>query len=260
MEKHQNKIYNTDNIENNICKELFNKKIKESNELKELIHIKLIEDIEKNKKKEEFNKHNTNYGKPLSNEHALHISLSTTSAKRSKNPNLTDDKIREIYALKDKILQKDVAEKYNMNREMIRRIWNRLLIPTDDPEFLDKKKEEVDLSNTPPNSLYENRNITVEQKTSIGKRSLVIDEYIEILQWKIKQQNNELLNNKKISSTAISQHLSNSWNKKISVDIIKNIWNGRLLLFEFEFTDKEITYKQYLEIIGKNEISNEINK
>ena len=79
------------------------------------------------------------YGQQLSDNHALNISVSTTSAKRAKNPNLTNKKIREIYALKDTgVMQKDVAEKYQMNREMIRRIWNRVIIATDDEEFMNK--------------------------------------------------------------------------------------------------------------------------
>jgi len=37
---------------------------------------------------------------------------------------------------------------------------------------------------------------------------------------------------------------------KISNDIIKNIWNGRTKLFEYEFNNQKITYEDYLKIIN----------
>ena len=83
------------------------------------------------------------YKSDKKNNHALNISLSTTVSKRSKNENLTNEKIREIYGLKDIELQKNVAEKYNMNREIVRRIWNKIILPTDDPEFLQSKIEKT---------------------------------------------------------------------------------------------------------------------
>ena len=42
-------------------------------------------------------------GKTLSTEHINKISLSTATTKRSKNPNLTNEKIREIYEGKTKL-------------------------------------------------------------------------------------------------------------------------------------------------------------
>jgi len=211
---------------------------------------------EKNIEKETYTKviqsdkkiglNNPNYGHHLSNEHALNISVATTVAKRSNNPNLTNNKIREIYDLKDKIMQKDVAEKYGMNREIIRRIWNHLIIPTDDPEFLVKKKELVSKE-----SLSSTDNLTFEQKTSLGKRSLTSEQYIEIILWKIKKNNGELLNDKKIFSTTLAEYLSKLWNTKVTNDMIKNIWSGKTKLFDFEFNNSEITYEKYLEVVSK---------
>ena len=190
---------------------------------------------------------NPNYGHHLEPQHSLNISIGTTKAKRAKNPNLTDDKIREIYSLKDTgIMQKDVAEKYNMNREIIRRIWNKIILPLDDLDFISKKEELIEM-----NKSVTNDNLTHEQKTSIGKRTLNIDELIEIILWKEKQQNNEKLEDKKIFSTNLSVYLSKLWNKNITNDIIKNIWQGRTKIFEIEFNDKKISYQKYLEIIHK---------
>ncbi len=190
-------------------------------------------------------------GKTLSIEHINKISLSTATTKRSKNPNLTNEKIREIYELKDKMKQIEVAEKYGMKREMIRRIWQRKLLPTDDPDFLTKpleeKKDDTAITteiSTPP--------LTFEQKTSMGKRSLKSEQYFEIIDWKLKKEKGELLNGKKIFSTKLAEYLSEKWGKRVSDDMIKNIWKGKTKLYNFEFsTAPAISYEKYLEIIGK---------
>ena len=183
------------------------------------------------------------------NNHALNISLSTTLSKRSKNENLTNQKIREIYGLKDIELQKNVAEKYNMNREIVRRIWNKIILSTDDPEFLQSK---IEKTSTVKKEETQNNNLTFEQKTSIGKRTLSIDEYIIILEWKIKYNNKELLECKKISTPKLAEYLSKSLNKKITSDIIKNIWCGKTKIFDFEFIGKSISYEDYNKLTNKN--------
>ena len=182
---------------------------------------------------------NPNYGKKMSDEHVCKISIESSKTKRAKNPNLTNEKIHEIIKLKDKIMQKDVAEKYNMNREMIRRIWNRELLPTDDPEF------ETNVLNKKITT-----NIDHSTSTSLGKRSLTTSQYIEIILWKQKHKNGELLNGKKITSTKLADELSNTMKTKITNDIIKNIWNGRTKLFVSDFEGNEkMTYQDYQTII-----------
>jgi hypothetical protein len=205
-----------------------------------LIFIIKMNIIENNLKQIQSDKKNT---------HALNISLSSTVSKRSKNENLTNEKIREIYGLKDIELQKNVAEKYNMNREIIRRIWNKIILPTDDPEFLQSK---IEKTSTIKKEETQNNNLTFEQKTSIGKRTLSIDEYIIILEWKIKYNNKELLEGKKISTPKLSEYLSKSLNKKITSDIIKNVWCGKTKIFDFEFIGKSISYEDYIKLTSKN--------
>ena len=239
MEKHQIEVY--DKLENN--KEEFNNKV--------LLDLEKI-NIKKEITKKDFylqksiamsGENNPNYGHSLSNEHALNISLATTIAKRAQNPNLTNEKIREIYSLKGTLQQQIVAEKYEMNREMIRRIWNRTIIPTDDADFLSQKTELVSKKVT------ENNSLTFEQKTSLGKRALSSEQYLEIIKWKIKKEAGELLENKKIFSTKLADYLSKLWDVKVTNDMIKNIWSGRTKLFDFEFNGNDISYEQYLNII-----------
>lgn len=245
MEKHQIEIYDQKNYENINFKEAFEKKTNEA-KLKEFDQKKIETKIIQSEKKKGIN--NPNYGHSLDDKHTLNISISTTNAKRAKNPKLSNENIREIYKLKDGVmLQKDIAEKYDMNRNLIRLIWNKTIMATDDDDFINHKKDLIKLNK----NNEQHNNITFEQKTSIGKRNLDINEYIEIIQWKEKQKNNEKLDDKKIYSTTLALYLSKKWNKKVTNDIIKNIWTGRTVIFEFEFKDKEISYEKYLEIIEK---------
>jgi hypothetical protein len=255
MEKHQIEVYDendyilNDSFYKEKCK---NKKLLD----KELLDIEnnITEETKKqnlkqiqSEKKTGIN--NPNYGHNLTDTHALNISLSTTVSKRSKNENLTNEKIREIYGLKDIELQKNVAEKYNMNREIVRRIWNKIILPTDDPEFLQSK---IEKTSTLKKEEIQNNNLTFEQKTSIGKRTLSIDEYIIILEWRIKYNNKELLEGKKISTPKLAEYLSKTLNKKITSDIIKNIWCGKTKIFDFEFIGKSISYEDYIKLTNKN--------
>lgn len=103
MEKHQIEIYeetiiNKDNFNNKINNDLINENIE-----KEIVKKKFYFDKSESMKGDK----NPNYGHHLNESHALNISVATTNAKRSGNPNLTNEKIREIYALKDTgIMQK----------------------------------------------------------------------------------------------------------------------------------------------------------
>jgi len=245
INKHKDVNYELNIFENNIISSITNNIFQEIDSIneKKLEKETFTKIIQSDKK---IGLNNPNYGHHLSNEHALNISVATTVAKRSNNPNLTNDKIREIYDFKDKIMQKEVAEKYGLNREIIRRIWNRTIIPTDDPDFLVKKKELV--SNESSSSTD---NLTFEQKTSVGKRSLTSEQYVEIILWKIKKNNGELLNDKKIFSTTLAEYLSKLWSTKVTNDIIKNIWSGKTKLFDFDFNNAEITYEKYLEVVSK---------
>jgi len=245
MEKHQIEVFEDNNMTNTNTKDGYNKKVHEDND--KIILEKEEHNKEFYEKKSESMKGENHmyYGKHLTHSHALNISLATTTAKRAKNENLTNDKIREIYELKDKELQKDVAEKYGMNREMIRRIWNRILLPTDDAEFLSKK--EVLVSKI----LMQDSNLTNGQKTSTGKRTLPIEIYIDIISWKKRMNDGEKYDNKKITAPLISKILIEKYDKNVSVDIVKNISAGKTKLFEDEFKGQVMTFEEYEEIVKK---------
>jgi len=243
--KHQNINYELNIEENNIITTMKNNVLNNiEKEIEDELHKNTYTKIIQSEKKKGLN--NPNYGHHLDDNHALNISISTTNVKRAKNPKLSNENIREIYQLKDgNMLQKDIAEKYEMNRNLIRLIWNKTIMATDDEDFINHKKDLLK-----SNKKKENENISFEQKTSIGKRFLDIDEIIELILWKEKQKNGEKLEDKKIYSTTLALYLSKKWNKKVTNDIIKNIWSRRTELFEFEFKDKEVSYQKYMEILG----------
>jgi hypothetical protein len=237
-EKHQIEIYNESDYDN--PKEGLILKIESNNKIIE--DEKKIKQYEFYKTKSESMKGENHYfyNKHFTDEHKSKISITNSKLKRGEN--YTDEKLKEIFQLKGKELQKDVAEKFNCNREIIRRIWNEEMVPTDHPNFGKLKLKNNDNDN----------NKTSAQKTSDTKKTLDNIVYIEIILWKKKKLNGEKLNDKIISSTKLSEYLSNKYNQKVTNDIIKNTWSGKTKLHEFNFTDNnEISYDEYLEIIGK---------
>ena len=59
------------------------------------------------------------------------------------------------------------------------------------------------------------------------------------------------LNGKKIFSTTLSEYLSKLWNKKVTNDMIKNIWSGKTKLFKVDFNEESpISYDKYCELIN----------
>jgi hypothetical protein len=181
------------------------------------------------------------YNKELSESHKQKIAISNTQIKRGKK--YTDEIIKEIFQLKGKESQKDVSEKYDCNRDIIRRIWCEDMVPSDHPNF--GKRDKTD----------KNPDKTSSQKTSETKKTLSNEIYIEMILWRKKKLNNEKLNNQLITSPRLSTYLSEKYNTNVSVDIIKNIWCGKTKLHDFNFTDcnNEMTYEEYIKIISKKE-------
>jgi hypothetical protein len=140
-----------------------------------------------------------------------------------------------------KILQQDVVKKYNLHRDTIRKIWQGKMLATDDENIVEKiikNKKEKEI----------NKNISFNEKVSNGKRQLEMDEIIEILRWKNKDKMDD---GKKISSPKVAKYLSDQWNKNVSEDMVKNYWSGRTKLTQTNFTNTNMAYDDYLQIINK---------
>ena len=241
--KHHDVNYEINILENNIVTSITNNIVNKIDEINDKVMInETYTKVLQSDKKMGIN--NPNYGKEMSDEHKSKISIANSKLKRGEN--YTDEKLKEIFQLKGKELQKDVAEKYNCNREIIRRIWAEEMVPTDHPNFGKCKVKE--------DSTEQKNKKSSSQKTSETKKTLDNQVYLDIILWKKKKINGEKLNGKIISSTKLAEYLSNKYNQKVTNDIIKNVWLGKTKLYEFNFTEEdniEISYKEYLEIIGK---------
>lgn len=240
MEKHQIEVYKESDYDIIVKEGLLLKidekieKSKIEKEIKLYTHTKVIQSEKK------MGMNNPNYGKEMSDEHKSKISITNMQVKRGEK--YTDEILKEIFQLKGIELQKDVAEKYECNREIIRRIWNEEMLPSDHPNY-GKCKVKTFVKETDKTS---------SQKTSDTKKTLDNNVYIEIVTWKKKKLNGEKLIDKIISSPKLAEYLSQKYNQKVTNDIIKNIWAGKTKLHDFNFdNDSEITYDEYLEIIGK---------
>ena len=238
--KHEDVIYDINILENNIVSSITNNIVQNIDDINDkILDNETSTKIIQSEKKIGIN--NPNYGKELSESHKQKIAISNTQIKRGKK--YTDEIIKEIFQLKGKKSQKDVSEKYDCNRDIIRRIWCEDMVPSDHPNF--GKRDKTD----------KNPDKTSAQKTSETKKTLSNEIYIEMILWRKKKLNNEKLNNQLITSPRLSTYLSEKYNINVSVDIIKNIWCGKTKLHDFNFTDcnNEMTYEEYIEIISKKE-------
>ena len=237
--KHDDVNYELNILENNIVNSITNNIVNKIDEInnKDMI-IETYTKVVQSEKKIGIN--NPNYGKEMSNDHKSKISMTNTIIKRGEK--YTDTILKEIFQLKGIVPQKEVAEKYDCNREIIRRIWAEEMVPTDHPNYGKLKVKDSSEKDNKPSS----------QKTSEGKRTLDNNVYIEIILWKKKKINGEKLNDKIISSKKLAEHLSLKYNQKVTNDIVKNIWCGKTKMYEADFLNSDLlSYFEYLEIIGK---------
>jgi len=227
-----------------------------------LIEIKLMKEIElkeerrkEMRKKQSFAKmgeKNPNYGKPLRLNHAKNIALSRTG----KNRKLSDDDIRTILSLEGKKSQEEIGEEYGISRQYVAKIFKGLVKP------LDEKEDQADNSKMKKDGLLNYhekvKSMSKEEieeykkyKTSLGKRTITAYQMIEILKLRDKK-----VGGKKIFSTKVNDHIdfTNKKGEKISTDIVKKIWSGDTKLYKWDFEDSEIdmTYEEYLEMFDKN--------
>jgi hypothetical protein len=102
----------------------------------------------------------------------------------------------------------------------------------------------------------ENRILKNKVDISKNKRTLEMNEILEIIEWKSKKINNEkFFDHKIISHKKLAIYLSEKFNKELTEQMIKYYWNGTVKLYEEEFIElykdnyKEV-YNKYIETIG----------
>jgi hypothetical protein len=184
--------------------------------------------------------------KEMTMDHKIKISKKVAMTKR--NTLLTDEVIKDILKMKDENkMQKDVIEKYGIKRHIVRQIWNKELLALDDPEYESKKKERINTKEKEEEENQKSRN----EKTSMGLRSVSKDVYINILKWRKKMIEKELHENKKITYPLITKQLQNTFpDKKITINIVKNVATGLTKMYQSDFEDVDgLNYEEYMKII-----------
>lgn len=214
---------------------------------------------------------NHNYQKSFTESHIQKQKVSITKKLRKNKEALSDENIEIIRQKRmNGIKQSDIIEEFKENgmelsRDNIRKITNGTL-------FTIRQLEE-DSRNGKVTKKEKAKGISHAQSTSLGKRqmetSLNFHERIEIILMKrdiinksgdkflelsnYSKQTTEIGKRKRqLGIPLMQEYLTNKFAKNVSEHIIKNLWDGRTLLFEFEFeknTDVEITFEQYNEII-----------
>lgn len=202
---------------------------------------------------------NPNYGKKQTTERKIKTSI---TMKQLTAP-LPNNIIREIKALKNtlyngkKITQPNVIEmykdKYNINRNLVSNVWNNKIIPLDDENIEEKltqiKHNNIDVKN-------QHKGLTHGQITSLGKRTVLFEQVIDIMLYK----NQKLHNNHIPKAQQIAEELSKKYNNNITLNIVKNTYTTQKI-FDFEFNDiaTKITYEQYMDLINDIKIPIYVN-
>ncbi len=241
-------------------------KVKKSIDIQKEEEIHKLNETKQLQKEKKQGIHNINYGKIRSVEHRYKISLSTILKKREKN-GLNDEKINEILSYKEdynnkKILQTEIVDKFNVDRYIVADIFANKIMPTNYPDFKKILMEEAqksydndikNLNNHNINQNEINEDDLEEKKIQLffSRTVLTFDEMIKVILWRKKQNNNEKIDNKKILAPKVVELLSKEFNKKVTIDMVKNLWSGKTKLTEKMFKNTtSITYDEYLEIIN----------
>lgn len=214
---------------------------------------------------------NHNYGKEFSDITKQKMCLSMSLKKREYNESLKDENIEMIRQMrKDKLTQHEIMEQFqeegiSLRRDTIRLIQNGSIKTIQE---MDKDLQEGKKTMKPMKQM---KGLSHEEKTSIGKRnvegSVNFDERLEIIMIKRDLFNKKSERYLKLDAYAKSQtpvggrkkqvgipllsiYLTHAFSKTVSEHIIKNIWDGRAMLFECEFNETSaITYQEYISII-----------
>lgn len=250
-DKHTNIEIDYEEIKNENKKQ---KELKSSieNDIKEINKMKNKEEAKVKMSVAKMGLKNPNYGKKLNNKHSTNIAKSMYG----KNRVLTDDDIDEIFELYDnkKYKRKNIAELYNVSRQTIDDVINKKIVKLVEiaenmDSYVEEKKQEKEEIKSKYDNMTDKEIINAKNKqTSISKRTLTIDQMIEILKLKGTMPSTKVKN---------SVSFKNKKGDDISETIVKNLWSGKTVIFEEEFANRiDMNYDEYKEIISKkNKIS-----
>lgn len=183
---------------------------------------------------------NPNFGIARNKNHCRKISLSCFGKKRI----LSDENISKILELKDKDTQQNIANKFNVSRSTIYKIYSgKLVISSEYEKFQENKniKDNKEWIKSFGYSEEESKiiNGAITKRTIDGKYMALIWYYGKL---RNLNQNYPL----KINSTEIVKYISDKIKKQISIYCVKNIWNKKTKLYKFDFENYNFDWYNYI--------------
>ena len=155
---------------------------------------------------------------------------------------ITDETIYQIREdlEKGKLSQMDLSKKYNIHRNMIKKIEMKLFVPLkemEDTSQMEKKKPSFSQKDFETKEAFLQK---VAETSSIQKRTISFDTILSIMN----------LKNSGKPSTHVKSLFYRLDGSPISSDIVKNIWSGRTKVYPHEFSSHSImsfeTYQSML--------------
>ena len=267
-EKHENEEYDPENDEESYIR--FIEKVEAEKEMEEHYREERKIEVYREKSEKMMGEGNHNYGKDLSDETKQKMAIGIASAKRETS-SLSDEKIELIRQMrKDNMTQQEIIEEFekegrSLNRDTIRKVENGSIQTIQD---MKKDLQEGKKTVKPTKPI---KGLSHEEKTAIGKRSVTgslnFVERLEIMMTKSDLFNKKSERYLKLEAYAksltpaggrkkqvgiplISTYLTQAFSKNVSEHTVKNMWDGRVELYEAEFnSDHVISYQEYKNII-----------
>lgn len=214
---------------------------------------------------------NHNYGKEFSDETKQKMCMSMSMKKREGNKSLSDENIGLIRQMRnDKLTQHEIIDQFEkegmpLHRNTIRLITNGSI------KTIQEMQKDLQQGKKTEKSIKPMKGLSHAEVTAIGKRNvdgaLNFSERLEIMMMKrdlFNKKSDRYLKldayaksltpaggrKKQVGISLISTYLTREFSKNVSEHIIKNMWDGRGVLYEPEFkSESEISYEEYRSII-----------
>lgn len=176
---------------------------------------------------------------PKTEEHKLNLAISLNKACAQKRK-ITDDIIDKIFELRNKgDTFESIAKQVGLSRAYVSEIYNGCILKMTE---LNDEAIKNKLNNLKEQK-HKKESIPIEHRSAIGKRKLSFDQMIKMIKYKY--------DNPTITYVEIVKNAQDLLGFAITMDQCKNLVSGKTKLYEFEFTDKDISYNDYLNMINK---------
>jgi len=209
----------------------------------------LIPEVESNESKSDKISDNNN-----DNEHMI-----KSLQKVGINRKITDDQIREILKLKEKGLKIfPIIKKTGLQRHHVEEVFHgriKLLDETSPEEMIkfltQKHKEEEEKKILKSSMSKDDFQTKINKNQSKKHRKISVEDMIDIML--LKKKILIAVGSKKprnIFPLETIKIVDPDGSKKITIDMVKNIWLGRAKMYEDDFENQNITFSDYQELLN----------